>query len=211
MDNPRQFDKNSENVKQKTAVTAAKILQLVQLKNTGDLNIETLPFSEEEGKLITTFILRQKLSDLIFTIENVPKNTKTDIYEVINNMSYKDYAEKYLGVNFNTPDVLDDKASLFALSDYLKTSDNYKIYESLDDYFVNKNQISLLKTLTGNHLSCINCGSHLGSLYRKEFADALMGDIKGNLYTSELPINQNSYTELPSEPYKLSNSETNSE
>lgn len=209
--NGDEFDKNSENVKQKTAVTAAKILQLVQLKNTGDLNIETLPFSEEEGKLITTFILRQKLSDLIFTIENVPKNTKTDIYEVINNMSYKDYAEKYLGVNFNTPDVLDDKASLFALSDYLKTSDNYKIYESLDDYFVNKNQISLLKTLTGNHLSCINCGSHLGYLYRKEFADALMGDIKGNLYTSELPINQNSYTELPSEPYKLSNSETNSE
>lgn len=176
--NGDEFDKSSDEVKQKTAVTAAKILQLVQLKDTKDFNIETLPFSEEEGKLITTFIMRQKLSDLIFTLENIPNNQKTDIYEMINNMSYKDYAEKYLGINFDNADVLDDKVSLFALSDYFKANDNYKIYESLDDYFVNKNQILLLKTLTGNHLSCINCGSHLGYLYRKEFADALMNDIK---------------------------------
>lgn len=176
--NGDEFDKSSDEVKQKTAVTAAKILQLVQLKDSKDFNIETLPFSEEEGKLITTFIMRQKLSDLIFTLENIPKNKKTDIYEMINNMSYKDYAEKYLGINFENSDILNDKTSLFALSDYFKTNDNYKIYESLDDYFVNKNQISLLKTLTGNHLSCLNCGSHLGYLYRKEFAEALMSDIK---------------------------------
>ena len=177
--NGEEFDKNSDEVKQKTAVTAAKILQLMQLKNSSDLNIETLPFSDEEGKLITTFILRQKLSDLIFTIENVPKNKKTDFYETINNMSYRDYVEKYLGINNWTEEgkqIMNDKASLFALSDYLKNNDNYKIYESLDDYYVNKDQIAKLKDIVDSKLICFNCGSHLGFLYRKEFEQALKNE-----------------------------------
>ncbi|MBR1775910.1 VacJ family lipoprotein [bacterium] len=176
--NGDEFDKNSDEVKQKTAITAAKILQLVQLKDAGDLNFQAMPFSEEEGKLITTFIMRQKLSDIIFTIENVPKNKKTDIYNLINNMSYKDYAEKYLSVNFNEPVLLDEKASLFAISDYLQSNDNYKIYQSMDDYLINKSQIIKLKDIAGNHLVCLNCGSHLGFLYRKEFEEALINDIK---------------------------------
>ena len=176
--NGEEFDKNSDEVKQKTAVTAAKILQLYQLKDAGDLKFEKLPFSEEEGKLITTFILRQKLSDLVFTIENVPKNQKTDIYEMINNMSYRDYAERYLGVNTEDAEELHNKASLFTLTDYLLSNNNYKIYHSLDDYFVNKEQISKLKTITGNHLTCLDCGAHLGFLYRKEFEDSLMKNVK---------------------------------
>ena len=174
--NGEEFDKNSDEVKQKTAVTAAKILQLYQLKNEGNLNIETLPFSDEEGKLITTFILRQKLSDLIFTIENVSKNKKTDIYETINNMSYRDYAEKYLGINNWTEEgqqFLADNASLFALSEYLKNNNNYRIYHSLDDYFVNKKQIAKLKNIADSKLICFNCGAHLGFMYRKEFEQAL--------------------------------------
>ena len=177
--NSDEFDKTSDEVKQKTATTAAKILQLYQLKNDGDLNIETLPFSDEEGKLITTFIMRQKLSDLIFTIEKAPNNKKTNIYEVINNMSYKDYAEKYLGItNWFDENILDEKnTSLYSLANYFLNNDNYKIYQSLDDYLINKSQLAKLKNYAGTHMTCLNCGAHLGFLYRKEFTEALMKDI----------------------------------
>ena len=177
--NADEYDRQKDEVKQKTATTAAKILQLIQLKDNNTLNIETLPFSDEEGKLITTFILRQKLSDLIFTIENIPKNKKTDIYEIINNTSYGDYAEKYLGLNkFNTSEEMYTQTSLFAIKDFLAEKNNYKIYHSLDDYFINSNQIAKLKLYAGKHLVCLNCGAHLGYLYRKEFLEALKNDLR---------------------------------
>lgn len=177
--NANEFDKSSDEVKRKTAVTAAKILQLSQLKENSDFKIETLPFSDEEGKLITTFILRQKLSDLIFTIENIAKGQKTDIYQAINNMSYRDYVEKYLLRNgVLTLDDLRYETGLYSLADYLAHNDNYKIYHSLDDYFINIDQLSRLKILAGKHLVCLNCGAHLGFLYRQEFIDALKNDIQ---------------------------------
>lgn len=178
--NSEEFDKNSPEVKHKTAITAAKILQLSQLKEHSDFEFDTLPFTDEEGKLITTFILRQKLSDLIFTIENIAKNTKTDFYQTVNNMSYRDYAEKYLLKNgMLTLDDIKYETGLYSLADYLTHADNYKIYQSFDDYFINKNQLARLKTLAGKHLVCLNCGAHLGFLYRKEFIDALKSDIGG--------------------------------
>ncbi len=178
--NSEEFDKNSPEVKHKTAITAAKILQLSQLKENSDFKIDTLPFTDEESKLITTFILRQKLSDLIFTIENIAKNTKTNFYQTVNNMSYRDYAEKYLLKNgMLTLDDIKYETGLYSLADYLTHADNYKIYQSFDDYFINKNQLARLKTLAGKHLVCLNCGAHLGFLYRKEFIDALKSDIGG--------------------------------
>lgn len=176
--NSEEFDKNSPEVKHKTAITAAKILQLSQLKEHSDFKFDTLPFTDEEGKLITTFILRQKLSDLIFTIENIAKNTKTDFYQTVNNMSYRDYAEKYLLKNgMLTLDDIKYETGLYSLADYLTHADNYKIYQSFDDYFINKEQLARLKTLAGKHLVCLNCGAHLGFLYRKEFIDSLKQDI----------------------------------
>ena len=176
--NSEEFDKNSPEVKHKTAITAAKILQLSQLKENSDFKIDTLPFTDEESKLITTFILRQKLSDLIFTIENIAKNTKTDFYQTVNNMSYRDYAEKYLLKNgMLTLDDIKYETGLYSLADYLTHADNYKIYQSFDDYFINKEQLARLKTLAGKHLVCLNCGAHLGFLYRKEFLDSLKHDI----------------------------------
>ena len=170
--NGDEFDKNSDEVKDKTALTAAKILQLMDLKDEKNFKIDKLPFSDEEGKLITTFILRQKLSDLVFALENVPKNKEAKLYEMINNMSYQDYAEKYLGLETDDSDII-KKASLYSISDYLANNDNYKIYESFDDYFINKDQIQQLKNIAGVHLTCLNCGAHLGFLYRKEFLDDL--------------------------------------
>ena len=176
--NSEEFDKNSPEVKHKTAITAAKILQLSQLKENSDFKIDTLPFTDEESKLITTFILRQKLSDLIFTIENIAKNTKTDFYQTVNNMSYRDYAEKYLLKNgMLTLDDLRYETGLYSLANYLTHADNYRIYQSFDDYFINKEQLARLKTLAGKHLVCLNCGAHLGFLYRKEFIEALKHDI----------------------------------
>ena len=176
--NGEALDENSEEFKDKTALTASKVMQLYNIKDEKNFRIEKLPFSDNEAKLITTFIMRQKLSDLIFTIENPPKNKENNVYKMINNMSYQDYAEKYLGLCVN-----DDckQSSLYALSEYLTTNNNYKIYESFDDYLLNQEQILKLKNIAGDNLKCLNCGAHLGFLYRKEFLD----DFKNNIILSK--------------------------
>ena len=38
---------------------------------------------------------------------------------------------------------------------------------SFDDYLITKAQLAKLKSFAGNHLKCLNCGAHLGFLYRK--------------------------------------------
>lgn len=186
-----QLDKNAEvfnnhepDIKHKTALTAAKVLQLYESKNSPNFKIGQLPFSDEEGKLITTFILRQKLSDLIFTIEKLANNDITNIYEKINNMSYRDYVDNYLLKDsaLTLEDISHD-TSLFALRDYLQNNDNYIIYHSLDDYFINKNQLERLKIFTGDNLTCLSNGAHLGFLYRDEFITALKNDYIDRTYT----------------------------
>ena len=173
------WNKNPSNLKHKTAVTAAKILKLVEQKDEPDFKLESLPFSDYEGKLITGFILRQKLSDLIYTIENDKKTDKAALYESINNMSFNDYAQKYLITYKNkTVDNLAYEASLHSISRYLKNNSNYKIYHTIDDYFANKGQLRKLKEYTGKNTVLISNGGHLGYLYRQEFIDELKKDIE---------------------------------
>ncbi len=177
--NSDEFDKNSPDVKHKTAVTAAKILQLYQQKDAPDFRIDTLPFTEEEGKLITTFILRQKLSDLIFAIENIATGKKTDFYEKFNNMNYRDYAEKYLlKGGLLTLEDFRYETSLYSLADYLSRNNNYSIYHSMDDYLINGEQLSRLKIFAGKHLICLSNGAHLGFMYRPEFLDMLKKEVE---------------------------------
>ena len=184
----KQVDKNSEELnkkdsesKFKIATTFAKVLQLTKQKDNPNFQFTEMPFSEDEGKLITSFIMRQKLSDLVFTIEDAPKNKKTDIYNSINDLSFKDYAEKYLLANSGgTLDDLIYDTSLYSISDYLKENQNYKIYHSLDDFFINKHQLEQLKLYSPKNLVCLNHGSHLGFLYREEFLNSFKKDITIN-------------------------------
>ena len=178
--NTEEWQKNPTDLKNRVAVTAAKVLQLYNMKDSREQEISYLPFSEEEGKLITGFIMHQKLSDLIFTIENTSKCKKCcDFYKTVNNMNYNDYAAKYLlgGKYQNTNDLSFD-TSLHSISEYLQNSDNYKIYHSLDDYLTNKKQLKQLKQYTGDKTVLLSNGSHLGFLYRQEFMDSLKNDIK---------------------------------
>ena len=173
------WDRNTDNLKTTAAKTAAKVVQLVaQKKCNKNFNINSLPFTEEEGLLITSFLMHQKLSDLIFTIEQIKRNQKTDIYEKIYNMNYEDYVRKYvLGNNYKTLEDLRLDSSILSLSDYLQNNDNYKIYHSLNDYLVNHNQLKKLKLYTGKKTVILNNGAHLGFLYTNEFINELKKDI----------------------------------
>ncbi len=181
----RQIDKNNEewhknpaNLKHRVAVTAAKIIQISQSKGTPDEKINAYAFSEEEAKLITGFMLHQKLSDLIFTIEETSKSKKANIYEEINNMNYRDYAEKYIvKEKYNSYEEMDFDTSLHSIAGYLQNNDNYKIYHTVDDYLVSQQQLKKLKEYSNNKIVFLNNGSHLGFLYRKEFQDELKKDI----------------------------------
>ena len=87
---------------------------------------------------------------MIFTIENASKSAKTGIYHVIDNMGYRDYAEKYLlGTTDKDSDDLSYEVSLYSIMDYLERANNYKIYHSLNDYLTNTTQLKKLKEYTG--------------------------------------------------------------
>lgn len=176
--NTEEWDKNPGDLKNRVAVTAAKVVQVARLKEDAQKKFEVLPFTEDEAKLITGFIMHQKLSDLIFTIEEASKSQKTDIYKSINNMDYQAYAEKYLVKgDYKVFEDLNRDTSLSSIANYLEHNSNYKIYHTLDDYLVNQKQLRELKSYSGNKVVLINNGSHLGYLYRPEFIDSLKKDI----------------------------------
>ena len=175
--NSEAWQKDFEDLKHNTAITASKVVQLLNKKE--NFKSDQLPFSEEEGKLITGFIMHQKLSDLIFTLENTNKNKATDIYRQINNMNYKDYAQKYLyNKNYDSQLVFSYETSLLSISDYLKNNSNYKIYHSIDDYLVNQNQLKNLKLITGDKTLLFSNGAHLGFMYTSEFIKDFKNEIK---------------------------------
>ena len=177
----QEWQKNPDNLKERVALTTAKILKLWNKRNEKNFNITTLPFNDYEAKLITGFIMHQKLSDLIMTIENKPTNKKSDFYENIYNINYTDYLNKYIieakGLKY---DDLNYDTSLYSISDYLENNDNYKIYHSLDDYLVNNHQLNMLKKYSKNKSVFLSNGSNLGFLYRNEFIEELKKEIAIN-------------------------------
>ena len=168
-----QVDKNMsdwepEDFKNNSALTAAKMLDYFQNQKRGE--IESLPFSESEGKLLTSFLLNLRLSDLIFTIENKSRcKCCSDFYD--KEISYSKYAKDYFGDNLKGTD-------LHSISEYLSNADNYKIYEALDDYMTSPKQLKMLKSYTGNNSVFMSNCSHLGFIYRQEFLNSLKNDIK---------------------------------
>ena len=180
--NGEDWSRNADNLKHKIATTAAKVVQLSDLKDSSqNIEFNKLPFSEEEGKLITGFIMHQKLSDLIFTLENTSKTKQTQVYDTINNMNYRDYAMKYLlKNNYDSLADLNEATNLLSLEEYLKNNSNYKIYHSLDDYLTTHAQLKKLKLCTGKKTILMSNGGHLGFLYTKEFLDNLKGEIRLN-------------------------------
>lgn len=156
--------------KERVALTAAKIVKLYQSKNDINFEVNHLPFTEDEAKLITGFLMHQKLSDVIFTIEQAPKNKPSDIYNKINNMGYYDYLETYIKPDIEAVDKeLNHGFGLIAISDYLENADNYVIYHTKNDYLINKTQLKQLKRMSGDKLIIMDNGSHMGFLYKREF------------------------------------------
>ena len=127
----------SDELKEKVAFTSAKIVKLYREKNDIKFEVTHMPFTEEEAKLITSFLMHQKLSDIIFVIENAPTNKKSNIYELIYKTGFHDYMEKYIMPNSEAVDKeLEHGFGLVAISDYLESANNYKIYHTKNDYLI---------------------------------------------------------------------------
>lgn len=183
----KQIDKYAQNwkndfsdIKMPAALTIQKII-----KKSEEIGAQTpsesvyMPFSDEEAKLIAGFVMKQKLADAVFSIEKCSRCKKNVINQEINNMTFEDYANKYVFINAEkTYKQADYESSLYSIEDYLKKGNNYKIYHTVDDYFVNSRQLAWLKNQTEDKTLYFSNGSHLGYLYRKEFLDEFKKEIK---------------------------------
>ncbi len=175
-------------LQEKTAIAADKLIKLNNECKNNKLNdaYPALTLTEEEGIIATNFMMRQKLSDLIFTLEDASKTKKSDIYKQINDMSFSDYFNKYLlGNNNKQLRDVSYEMSLCSIEKFLLNSNKYKIYEAIDDYFINEKQLYWLKQIGLNKVVLLKNGSHMGFLYRKEFQDSFKKDIKESLVNSE--------------------------
>lgn len=175
---------NPDDIKLRTAITARKVMDVganSDYKNGRYSNL-ALPFNNDEAELVISYVMKQKLSDVVFAIENGSRSKKCDkIYETVNNMSFYDYAQKYLNDNGKkfeqAPEQLNYEASLRSISNFLQKNDNYKIYHTLDDYYTTPEQLSWLKEQGKDKVILYSNGSHLGCLYRKEFIEQFKKDI----------------------------------
>lgn len=168
----------ADELKQKVAYASAKLVKLYQSKDDIDSSVNHLPFDEDEAKLFTSFIMHEKLANVVFELEKAPINKKSDIYEIINNMGFLDYYAKYIMAGSKAPDKYLEKGyGLIAISDYLKTANNYKIYHSRNDYLITTSQLKKLRYISGKKLIILDNGSHMGFLYRPEFITNLQKTI----------------------------------
>ncbi len=170
--------KTAENIQENAAVTAEKIVQITFNDFSKDEKI-SLPLSEDEAQLAISYTMRQKLYDLVFTIEHASRSRKNDVYEKVSDMSFFDYAQEYLlpSTSKSIQQVTYD-SSLYSMEKFLKTNSDFKIYHSLDDCFTTESDLSWLKKQTGEKTVLFSNGSHLGFLYRKEFLDNFLQDIE---------------------------------
>jgi len=172
---------NPEDIKLRAAVTAKKVIQIAMNDSITDpkTGVVSLPLNDGESKLAISFAMKQKLSDLVFTIENVSTSKSSDFYEKMNGMSFSDYAQKYVVAPQSKPfDQLSYDSSLYSMADFLQNSKKYRIYHALDDCFVSPEQLIWLKKQTHNKSVFFSNGSHLGFLYRKEFFNELTHDTR---------------------------------
>lgn len=168
-----------DDFKDKISLTAAKVIRAFNKKEELAKNLNNLPFSNYEAKLISGYIFHQKLSDLIYTIETKKNENinKKELYEAIYKTNFYDYINDYLAVKYDIED-LENTNTLSSISDYLINKDNYIIFHSLDDYLTNKSQLKELKGFCDDKLVLFNNGAHLGFLYRDEFINKLKEEIK---------------------------------
>lgn len=179
----QEWKNDPSDIKTRAAITVEKVLQKTQ--EVSDKNIKNVStyfsFTDDEAKLILGFFMKQKLYDLVFTIENGSTSKKNKIYDSLNNMCFNDYVQKYLLVSQQKPAAqVDYEASLYSISNFLQNSKNYKIYHSVDDYYTNPQQLSWLKKQAGDKALYFSNGSHLGELYREEFIDDFKKEIRFN-------------------------------
>lgn len=169
---------NPQDLKTRAAVTTEKVLQVSNVVASGKLNYyQTLPLNKDEAELAMGFVMKQKLSDVIFAVEG--GSSKKPVPDELTKISFYNYAQKYLISSQNKSiEQLNYDASLYSLTDFLQKSNKYKIYHTLDDCFVNGSQLIWLKKQAGGKTLYFSNGSHLGYLYRLEFLNQFKKDIK---------------------------------
>jgi phospholipid-binding lipoprotein MlaA len=178
------WQNNPSDIKMRAAITAKKVVDVAQTdykKNPKETPV-SLPFTDDEAKLAISYAMKLKLANLVFTIDENSRAKINDSYEAINNMSFSDYAQKYLQAPMSAQgksfDQLKNDSSLYSIAGFLQKNNKYKIYQSLDDCYVNQEQLIWLKKQSGDKAVLFSNGSHLGFLYRNEFLDEFKKDIK---------------------------------
>jgi phospholipid-binding lipoprotein MlaA len=175
--NWKKFD--NKDVRLRTALTYQKTVNNCTDKQEDS---ETLNYSEDEAKFLASFNIKEKISDLIMTIEKDSKFSNQQLHKMIIKMGFYDYFDKYL---LSTADqnieTLRYKSNLHSIENFLKNSKNIRIFSAQDDVIVNKNDLKWLKNVMNDRMTLYSNGSHQGYLYRSEFQEAFIKAVNDDI------------------------------
>lgn len=172
---------DAETLKLKTALAAKKAQEICGKKYKCD-NEVSMPFNDDEAKLIISFIVKQKLSDLIMTMEQEALLDKSELYDQILRMDFNDYINKYI-LTKTTKDLktLNYQSSLYSIHESVRKNPKIRIFIAKDDYLLKPGHLNWLIDTANDKTTLFSNGSHLGFLYKKKFKDEFIKAINLDL------------------------------
>ena len=173
---------SKEKRKQKRIKAGTMYKQIVRKKVS--LNSK-LPFNTTEAKFLIGFVFHSSLVETIFSIHQredlgVLKTSynwfcRSRLYKEIDTFTYymyiKQFVLPYYSKEFGRKvsiRELNEKASLTAITDTLKTNKKIRVVHNMDDFLITKADREWLERTLGDRILLFDKGGHLGNLHRED-------------------------------------------
>ena len=135
-----------------------------------------LPISPDVADFVVGFSLKMSMREMLLaihrerTLADLPEYSwfkRNQLYLDIDNISFRDYAYKYLAPEHSgsTPQELMKKSHLSSLENFLKTSPAVRVFHTCDDFLLDDSDRRYLDQVLKSRLVWLSNGGHLGSLY----------------------------------------------
>ena len=164
-----------------------------------------MPFNTTEAKYLIGYVFHMSLVETIFSIHKrknfgVLKTPyswffRNTLYKEIGTFDYYKYLKLFVIPYYSkelghtvTIQELNEKASLPAITETLKTNDKIRVVHNVDDFLVTKEDMKWLEKTLGDRILLFDKGGHLGNLYREDVLDWIVEDITPPPSTNRNPM-----------------------
>jgi len=154
-----------------------------------------IPISQDRAKVLIAYAYRSTLRELLLAISKQKNDmgllkeeygfTKGALYKEIDQVSFAQYAKTFLQKSTSdrlgktvSLDQMAKQSNLHNLEPFLSKADNITVIHALDDFLINKKDITWLGKTLDKRVYFFRHGGHLGELYTPEAKIAIVKYLK---------------------------------